>query len=495
MSNNDTQRYGTGSDSTVGTQLRTDYFNKNALDEAAKESYFGQQADTMAMPKHMGKTIKQYHYLPLLDDKNINDQGIDAAGLTATFTGRIGITLPDTVLAPNGMNTIYAVSEGTTAALAAAQVLAEYRRILLTLGVTNQTSATAAASKATLEALGWKIDIAQGITAGILAKSANGNLYGSSKDVGAISAKLPALTENGGRVNRVGFKRVELEGTLEKFGFFDEYTQESLDFDTDAQLEQHISTEMVKGANEMTEDALQIDLLESAGVTRFGGVATATSELTGVDADTVSSITYTDLMKLNITLDENRTPKHTKILTGSRMIDTEVVNSARYIYIGNELIPMVKAMKDLHGQPAFVSVEKYAAGNTIARGEIGKVDQFRIVVVPEMLHWEGAGAVAGVNSGYRTGVAVDGKGGVPGAERYNVYPMLVIGSGSFTTVGFNTGGSGVKFSIKHVKPGSEQSYGQHDPFGEKGFMSIKWYYGFMVLRPERIAVCKAVAEW
>ena len=53
--------YGNGSNSSIGTQTRTDYFYKAALVEAAKESYFGQLADVRAMPKNMGKTIKKYH--------------------------------------------------------------------------------------------------------------------------------------------------------------------------------------------------------------------------------------------------------------------------------------------------------------------------------------------------------------------------------------------------------------------------------------------------
>jgi len=78
------QTYGNGNNSSVGTQIRTDYFHKKALVEAAKEQYFGQLADVRAMPKNMGKTIKQYHYLPILDDRNLSDQGIDAAGALAS---------------------------------------------------------------------------------------------------------------------------------------------------------------------------------------------------------------------------------------------------------------------------------------------------------------------------------------------------------------------------------------------------------------------------
>jgi len=39
-----------GTPSDVGTQIRTDYYNKKALVEAAKEMYFGQLANVTAMP-------------------------------------------------------------------------------------------------------------------------------------------------------------------------------------------------------------------------------------------------------------------------------------------------------------------------------------------------------------------------------------------------------------------------------------------------------------
>ena len=71
-----------GTPSSVGAQQLTHYYQKQALIEARKEQYFSQLADVTSMPKNMGKSIKRYHYLPLLDDANINDQGIDAAGVT-----------------------------------------------------------------------------------------------------------------------------------------------------------------------------------------------------------------------------------------------------------------------------------------------------------------------------------------------------------------------------------------------------------------------------
>ena len=378
-----------GQASTIGPQFNTQYYEKKALIEIKKDQYFSQLADTTSMPKNMGKKIVRFHYLPLLDDANINDQGLDAAGAVIV----------------------------------------------------------------------------------------NGNLYGSSKDIGSIPAKLPALSETGGRVNRVGFTRKTLEGSLEKFGFFEEYTQESVDFDTDAELQTHIHREMLNGANEMTEDALQIDLLNSAGVIRYAGNATQNSE---VGADDL--VDYGDLMRLSIDLDNNRCPKQTKVITGTRMVDTKVIPAARIMYMGSELIPTVRAMVDLHNNPAFIPVEKYAAGGNTVTGEIGAVDSFRLVVVPEMMKWAGAGADSTADTTcYDT------------AGKFDVFPMLCVGDESFTTIGFQTDGKSVKFKITHKAPG-DATADRNDPYGEMGFMSVKWYYGFMVLRSERIGLLKTAAK-
>lgn len=387
-----------GTQSTIegagSTQMNTFLWQRKALVEARKEMYFSPLADVTQMPKHYGKTIKVYHYIPLLDDRNVNDQGIDASGATI----------------------------------------------------------------------------------------ANGNLYGSSKDIGNIDGKLPMLQETGGRVNRVGFTRIQREGSIEKFGFFTEFTQESLDFDSDAELYSHISREMVTGAVQLTEAVLQKDLLAAAGVVVYAGAATSNGTVTG-EGTTPSEVDYDDLVRLARVLNDNRTPKQTTVITGSRMIDTKTISAGRIIYVGSELEQTLKEMKDSFGDPAFVPVHKYADAGTILNGEIGTIDQFRIVVVPEMLHWAGVGAAeTAANPGY---LASNG--------RYDVFPMLVIGAESFTTIGFQSGAKMMKFKITTKMPG-EATADRTDPYGETGFSSIKWYYGFMALRPERIAVIKTVAR-
>jgi N4-gp56 family major capsid protein len=152
------------------------------------------------------------------------------------------------------------------------------------------------------------------------------------------------------------------------------------------------------------------------------------------------------------------------------------------MYIGSEMLPTLKRMKDLHGEKAFVDARHYASAGTLAKGEIGAIDQFRFILVPEMFHWSGAGkAATAANAGYReTGGA------------YDVFPMLTVGSSSFTQIGFQTNGKKIKWKINHKAP--NDNVNSFDPFGETGFYSIKWYYGFMVQRPEWISLYKCVAE-
>lgn len=418
-----------GTASSIGPQFENFYWWKMALMEAAKEQYFSQMADVTSMPKHYGKTIKKYHYMPLLDDRNVSDQGIDAKGQVLTNGKWSAIDANGAI-----------ISSGHATQAAA-------------LGVTNAVSAV----------------------------KDGGNLYGSSRDVGAIQGKLPVLSEVGGRVNRVGFTRLTVEGSIEKFGFFDEFTQESLDFDSDSELYAHMSREMIVGASQMNEAAIQIDLLNAAGVHVYGGTATSKATVSGEDgAETL--ITYEDLMKLDITLFDNRTPKQTKVITGSTMQDTKTIKGGYVAYISSALRPTLERMTDLHGNPAFVPTHQYGAATTLLRGEIGTVGNFRFIEVPEMLHWAGQGAAVSTNGGYRET-----------NDKYDVYPMLVVGAESFTTIGFQTSGKMPKFKMLTKMPG-EGTADRTDPFGETGFSSIKWYYGSLIMRPERIAVLYSPAE-
>jgi N4-gp56 family major capsid protein len=394
-------------DNTAGLtsqQMATFHALKKSIIQSRKDQYFMPLAAVQNMPKHFGKTIKVFEYVPLLDDRNVNDQGLDAAGATIVVNQATGV---------------------------------------------------------------------------------GGNLYGSSRDIGKITSKLPTLSENGGRVNRVGFSRLTREGSIQKFGFFTEFTQESLDFDSDEDLMDHLSRELMNGAVQLTEAVLQRDLLNAAGVTVFAGVATTNATVTGEGGASASVVSYQNLMRLDQLLTDNRTPKQTKVIVGSRLQDTKTIPASRVMFVGSALVPLLKGLKDLFNNKAFIPVQQYADAGTVLNGEIGSIDSFRIIEVPEMLHWAGVGATVTSNPGYRAS-------NTGGGNRYDVYPMLVVGDDSFTTIGFQTDGKSVKFSVMTKMPGRETA-DKSDPYGETGFSSIKWYYGTLIKRPERIALIKTVA--
>ena len=246
-------------------QMQSFLWLRKSIIESRKDQYFFPLANVKNMPKHQGKTIRVFEYVPLLDDRNINDQGIDATGASIT----------------------------------------------------------------------------------------DGNLYGSSKDIGTIKGKLPTLTENGGRVNRVGFKRLTLEGDITEFGMFTEYTRDSIEFDSDDQLREHLSRELMNGAVQIQEAQIQIDILGNAGVELFAGAATSDDEITGEGA-TPSVVTYADLMRIDQILTDNRTPRATTIITGSKFTDTKVIPACRVLYVGSELVGYLRTMKDPFDNKAFV---------------------------------------------------------------------------------------------------------------------------------------------
>lgn len=458
-----------GTPSTIGSQIRTDAYERKALQESQKMQVFAQLSGTKDMPRNSGTTIKKFHYLPMLDDANINSEGIDVDGLSTTVKVTITITKPEVLDSGTGFTALYAVGEGATSGAALTAAKADAVNVFKNEGVFNTDYAT---TKTAVEAENWTV--VEGT-----AVPATGNLYGSSKDIGRINDKLPLIGETGGRVNRVGFTRVEVEGTIERYGFFTEYTEDSMNFDTDAELMMHINRELMFGAVEVNEDLIQKDLLSSAGIVRFGGTAISTSTISG-NTGSVSLPTYSDFVRLAIDLSNNRCPKQTTIITGVRLDDTVTLDSAYIMYIGSELLPVLKQMTDFFGNPAFIPVQKYAAGTTTLVGEVGAIDQFRIVVASEMQHWAGAGAAVTTNAGYRE---TDGN--------YDVFPMLVVGAESFTTIGFQSNGS-KKYKVIHRPVGTPDS---NDPYETTGRMSITWWYGMLVERPERIAIIKCVAPW
>lgn len=375
--------------SSVGLQSsKQAFYLKPIIAEVQKKAKLSRLASVMAMPKNMGTKIKQTVYYPLLDDRNLNDQGIDARGVQIR----------------------------------------------------------------------------------------NGNLYGSSRDIGRILGALPVLTEVGGRVNRVGFSRSETEGTLNNFGLFYEYSEDLLNFDSDKDLYSFMYSQALQAAQDVCEDMLQIDLVSGAGTVIYAGNAISDNTM-----NENSVVTLQSLRRLERALDDNGTPRKTRLIKGSGNYATVTAQTHRTIFCSAAVIDILRNLTDRWGNRAFKEVHEYAAGTSqIMEDEVGIIDHFRVVQC-DLVRWEGAGATADPAYGlaYTNG-------------KYDIYPILCVGEDAFTTISFE-GSNGInnKFKIHVQKP--SESISAIDPFGKMGFVSMEWWYGILFQRPERIGLIKTVA--
>lgn len=324
----------------------------------------------------------------------------------------------------------------------------------------------------------------------------DGNLYASSRSIGVINGKLPDLSENAERENKVNFSRKEVRGSIKNRGFFYEYTKDEMNFDTDRQLKQHLTTEAVRGAVQINEDVLAIELVDKAGVVfNAGSGQDLTLDGTNIDDSDLASIdntsvpTIQDLIRIDTELDNNKCPRDTKVISGSTFVDTKTVASARYMFISPDAKMDFMSIKKLNGvDDAFVPVEQYANATGDSKyiksihGEIGAVGPFRIVVHPKMVMQEGAGAGT-PDAAFRN----DG-------TNYNVYPCLVVGSGAFTHIGFEFGaGTAGKFKVVHKDPESLRT--RENTFAKFGMTVIEWWNGVLVERPDWVAVYNIAAKY
>ena len=308
-----------------------------------------------------------------------------------------------------------------------------------------------------------------------------GNLYGSSRDFGLVTSKIPYVAEGADRVNRVGITRTSVSATLTRVGFFADWTDEAMQFDSDMQMRAHFTDELVKGAEQLKEALLQLDLVNGAGVIRYAGTATSLATVTAEGAG-AAIITYDDVVRLGITLDSNRAPKRFTILKGSTLTDTATVNGARALFIPPELITTFMEMKNSNDTEMFVPVEKYASQTTVLEGEIGAVAGFRVIVHQEMLNHADDGAAVSANPGYYAS-----------GSNYTVFNCLAVCAESFTSIGFQTNSpEAPKFNLV-IKPPGKDMVTLDNPYGNKGLASIQFFYATLIERSDWIGLLRGVA--
>lgn len=406
--------------SSLGAQINDKFWSKVAVKEARKKRVFSQLGDKLVQPKNYGDTLVKYHELPIIHKLNINDQAIDANGVKLVKNKWYAY---DNAGAMTGDANGYA---------------------------TKELAKTAA-----------------GATGSI--KSGNGNLYGGDTDFAVIKGSFPSLNEEGGKVNAVGMKRLVLEAKVTEFGFHVPFTKKMLDMDTETGLLARISREVGEAQGEIREKQIAAGLLSASEINRvLSGSASTIAEMGAAD-----KVSFTDIRGMEQSLKLARSPKQTKMIDGSTKIGTVVIGAGYAAYVGQELLPVLEDMVHA-GINVWKPVESYAAAGTIMEDEIGKVSSTRFIEVEDMIKYGGAGASStdGVNDTDVENMYVTG-------GKYDVFPILYVGSDSFGTIGFD----GDVARVNTVMPTADA---HNDPYGKKGVVAISWFHGILIYRNERI---------
>ena len=406
--------------SSMGAQINDKFWSKVAIKEARKNRVFSQLGDKLVQPKNYGDTLVKYHELPIIHKLNINDQAIDANGVKLVKNKWYAY---DSAGAMTGDSNGYA---------------------------TKELAKTAA-----------------GATGSI--KSGNGNLYGGDTDFAVVKGSFPSLTEEGGKVNAVGMKRLVLEAKVSEFGFHVPFTKKMLDMDTETGLLARISREVGEAQGEIREKQIAAGLLSASEINRvYSGDASTIAEMGAGDI-----VSFTDIRGMEQSLKLARSPKQTKMIDGSTKVGTVVVGAGYAAYVGQELLPVLEDMTHA-GVNVWKPVESYAAAGTIMESEIGKISSTRFIEVEDMIKYAGAGADStdGTDDVGAANMYISG-------SNYDVFPILYVGSDSFGTIGFE----GDVARVNTVLPVADA---HNDVFGKKGVVAISWFHGILIYRNERI---------
>lgn len=298
--------------------------------------------------------------------------------------------------------------------------------------------------------------------------------------------------------NQTTLSKVILNAFIEKFGESLTYTQEVLQFSEDKMLLQY-REDLGGRAGQLYEDLLQLDMLATPTVF-YSGAATSLSTLgTGIGEGLPDAVTQKNTIeesyKVNFGLfnrlfrimNDYRVPRDTEVLTGDVKIGTQPIGECYVGIISSALIPdLIDMTRDAthSSQFVFTNVQEYAGQTTTLDGEIGRVGNFRFVVAERMMVGRGLGAE--VDENYKGRLAhtlcQDGK------KRFDVFPILFPGKGAMGSITL-IGNSNVTW---HEKRAGEAD--KLDHYGAMGFISYHFWYGSILIRPERMVRVNVLAS-
>lgn len=174
----------------------------------------------------------------------------------------------------------------------------------------------------------------------------------------------------------------------------------------------------------------------------------------GAARNVVNTPADLDLVRVAVqAIKRNHGKKVTERLAASDKIATEPVNSS-FVAFGS-----IDLERDFREMNSFVPVEKYGTLKPLHEElEIGKVEECRIILSPQLVPFYGAGSATLQGMISAASAAVD------------VYSIIIFGKEAYGTVPLK-GVSAVEMAVKNPKMGEPG-----DPLGQRGYVSWKMWY-------------------
>lgn len=435
---------GTTSNS-INRQFSPEFVTKAVAEMAPRKRFFSQRSNPIAMPKNYGDTLTKEVSLPILHKDNMVDANIDATNATVI------------------QNMFFAYN--SSGVLVNTYDVAAY-------AVTNSVTidaARAAVYAAAVTAAG----------AGGRVKASSGYILNGKSAYALAEKAIPVLPEEGGIIGLLNStsKLVSAKISFHAIGL--KYTVRSIDLDSRKnQIAQKIK-DLSRATHELKEIQVQNSIIAASETNRLIASATATTIAQMAAADI---LTYDALQGFEQALLAEDVPMETEIIEGTTKIDTKVVEDGWVLYINRELMPSIRKVKGPDGITlAFIPKSQYAAGTTLLDGEFGAIGSFRFVVVPDLSAYRGAGSLVSADT------ATDKANRHATGGKYDIFPMIVIGSDSFSTTGFTD----KDVTAAHIPPVRDV---YNDMSAQVGGVVSNWTYGFLNYRPERIRQLAVVAQ-
>lgn len=312
-----------------------------------------------------------------------------------------------------------------------------------------------------------------------------GTCYYGDADFNTVTDGIPELGSVGGNVNAVNVASKYIYGTVKRRGIQAEWNKTDIGKDNRKMLLMETSESLVETVRDLREAEIQRLLLDAASanvVFPAGAASVAMNTLTSQD-----ELTYETLVNWELKMKKARVPLTTKMQFGTTKVDTLTLDSAWVVYIASEQVQTLRNMRDANNNSVFTPSHQYGSAKVPLKHEVGQVGRFRFVEVFNMQKWKGAGAAVGVATGagqadefsaYSTDVA--------GTQHYDVFPTLFVGMDAFDVIDYSADNMTLKTHMPKVS--------DTDRYGDIGVMSIAYWVGMLILKPERLSVVKSVVR-